>query len=95
MSFLSEIANAKPLEATRHMSMESLYEYGSRAGVWRLLKAFRDREIPLTIFAVAMAAKKNPMVIQEMLGDGHEIACHGWRWIDYQFVDEDTEREHI
>ncbi len=94
-SFLSEIANAKPFEATRHMSMESLYEYGSRAGVWRLLKAFRDRDMPLTVFAVAMAAQKNPVVIQKMLDDGHEIASHGWRWIDYQFVDEDTEREHI
>ena len=94
-SFLSEIANAEPLEATRHMSMESIYEYGSRAGVWRLLKAFRDHDMPLTVFAVAMAAQKNPLVISEMLDDGHEIASHGWRWIDYQFVDEDTEREHI
>lgn len=94
-SFLSDIVNARPYESTRHMSMESLYEYGSRTGVWRILKEFRDRRMPLTVFAVAMAMQKNPDVARAILDDGHEIASHGWRWIDYQFVDEDTERDHI
>jgi len=77
------------------MSMESLYEYGSRVGVWRILELFRRYEMPLTIFAVAMAAERNPAVIRAMVDAGHEISSHGFRWIDYQQVDEETEREHI
>ncbi len=94
-TFLSEIVGAQAYEATRHMSMESLYEYGSRVGVWRLLKIFAEREIPVTVFAVAMALQRNPEAARAMLDAGHEIASHGLRWIDYQFVDEDTERAHI
>ena len=77
------------------MSMESLYEYGSRAGVWRLLKLFKRRNVPLTVFAVAMAAQRNPEVIRAMVADGHEICSHGYRWIDYQYMDEAQEREHM
>ena len=93
-TFLSEIVAAQPFRA-RHLSMESLYEYGSRAGVWRLLRMFRERAIPLTIFGVAMALLRNPRVVEAFLRDGHEIASHGWRWISYQSVEEAIEREHI
>lgn len=92
--FLSEIVGAQPF-AARHMSMESLYEYGSRAGVWRLLRMFRERRIPLTVFAVAMALERNPTVVDAVLADGHEIASHGYRWISYQSVDEAVERDHL
>lgn len=94
-AFLSEMVAAQPLRSVRHMSMESLYEYGSRVGVWRLLKLFKRKGVPLTIFAVAMAAERHPDVIRAMVDAGHEIACHGWRWINYQDVDEATEREHM
>ena len=93
-TFLSEIADAQPF-AMRHMSMESLYEYGSRPGLWRLLRFFRERRLPVTIFGVAMALERHPAAVEAMLRDGHELACHGWRWISYQQVDEATEREHI
>ncbi|MBN1007018.1 allantoinase PuuE [Amphritea pacifica] len=94
-AFLSEMIGAQPLAGVRHMSMESIYEYGSRAGVWRLLKLFKKHDIPLTIFAVAMAAERHPEVIRAMVKDGHEICSHGYRWIDYQYMDEEEEREHI
>ena len=93
-TFLSDIAGAQAF-ATRHMSMESLYEYGSRAGLWRLLRLFRERRLPVTVFGVAMALERNPAAVEAMLRDGHEIASHGWRWISYQQVDEATEREHV
>ncbi len=92
---LSEIVGAQPLTGVRHMNMESIYEYGARVGVWRLLRLFERKEIPLTVFAVAMAAERNPEVITAMVSAGHEIASHGYRWVDYQYVDEDTERAHI
>lgn len=94
-TFLSEIVGAKACEGTRHLSMESIYEYGSRAGFWRLMRIFREREIKVTVFGVAMALQRNPQAVEAMLEAGHEIASHGWRWIDYQYVDEDTERQHI
>ena len=94
-AFLSEIVGAVPLSGVRHMNMESIYEYGSRVGVWRLLDTFRSYDMPLTVFAVAMALERNPKIVSAMLKDGHEIASHGLRWIDYQYVDEETEREHI
>ena len=94
-TFLSEIIGAEAYAGVRHKSMESLYEYGSRAGLWRLLRIFRERDIKVTVFGVAMALQRNPEAVRAMLDDGHEIASHGWRWIDYQFVDEETERSHI
>lgn len=94
-TFLSEIIGAESFTGVRHNSMESLYEYGSRAGLWRLLRIFRERDIKVTIFGVAMALQRHPEAVQSMLEDGHEIASHGWRWVNYQFVDEDTERGHI
>ena len=94
-AFLSEIVSAQPLLGVRHISMEQLYEYGSRVGVWRILKLFEEKQIPLTIYAVAMAAERHPQAIKAMIDAGHEIASHGYRWINYQYVHEDTEREHI
>jgi putative urate catabolism protein len=94
-TFLSEIINAPAIPDARHMSMESLYEYGSRAGVWRLLHLFDQHEIPLTVFAVADALNRSPHMVDEFLGRGHEIASHGLKWIDYQNVDKETERQHI
>jgi allantoinase len=93
-TFLSEIVGAQPFP-TRHMSMESLYEYGSRAGLWRLLRLFRERHIVVTVFGVAMALERNPAAVEAVLEDGHEIASHGWRWINYQQIDEKIEREHV
>ena len=92
--FLSEIIGAQSYPA-RHMSMESIYEYGSRAGVWRLLREFDARGLPLTVFAVAMALERNPELASELVGLGHEIASHGLRWIHYQDIDEAVEREHM
>jgi putative urate catabolism protein len=92
--FLSEIVGAEAY-AARHLSMESIYEYGSRAGVWRILREFETRRLPITIFGVSMALERNPDVTNAFVELGHEIACHGWRWIHYQNVDESTEREHM
>src|SRR3546814_20554783 len=75
--------------------MESIYEYGSRAGVWRLLREFENRRLPLTVFAVGMALERNPEAARAFVELGHEIACHGYRWIHYQSVPEDIEREHL
>ena len=93
--FLSEIIGAQPFEGRRHLSMESIYEYGSRAGVWRILELFRSRQVPLTIFAVAMAMDRHPDVIEACLKAGHEIASHGYRWINYDGFSESLEREHM
>jgi allantoinase len=92
--FLSEIIGAAAFEA-RHLSMESIYEYGSRAGVWRILKEFEKRKLPLTVFGISMALERHPELTQAFVELGHEIACHGWRWIHYQNMDEATEREHM
>ncbi len=92
--FLSEIVGAEAYP-DRHMSMESIYEYGSRAGVWRILKEFERRGLPLTVFGVAMALQRNPEVAQAFRELGHEVACHGWRWLHYQNIPEEVEREHM
>jgi allantoinase len=92
--FLSEMFNP-PAFPARHLSMEGVYEYGSRVGVWRLLREFERRGLPLTVFGVAMALERCPEVTQAFVELGHEIACHGWRWIHYQNVDEVTERDHL
>lgn len=91
--FLSEIIGAQAYP-DRHLSMESIYEYGSRAGVWRILREFARRQLPLTVFAVGMALERNPDVGRAFVEAGHEIACHGYRWIHYQSVPESLEREH-
>ena len=93
-SFLSEIL-APPFADARHMTTESVYEYGARAGVWRILSLFRARRVPLTIFAVAMAMQRNSAPVEQAMADGHEICSHGFRWMDYRAVPENTEREHM
>jgi allantoinase len=93
-TFLSEIIGAAAFPM-RHMSMESLYEYGSRAGLWRLLRMFEDRKLPLTIFGVATAMQRHPDAVKAFIALSHEIACHGLKWISYQNVDEATERAHM
>ncbi|WP_410870995.1 allantoinase PuuE [Nocardia sp. A7] len=90
-TFLSEMTPAEAFP-NRHMSMESLYEYGSRAGLWRVLRAFERRGLPLTIFAVARAMQRNPEAVAAFSELGYEIASHGLQWKSYQLVDEDTER---
>jgi putative urate catabolism protein len=92
--FLSEMSNPPSFPA-RHLSMESIYEYGSRAGVWRILREFERRGLLLTVFGVGMALQRTPDIARACVELGHEIACHGWRWIHYQNVDEATEREHM
>jgi allantoinase len=92
--FLSELFNP-PAYPSRHLSMESIYEYGSRVGVWRLLREFERRSLPLTVFGVGMALERHAEATQAFVELGHEIASHGWRWINYQQVDEATEREHM
>ncbi len=93
-TFLSEMTPAEPF-ADRHMSIESLYEYGSRAGLWRLLSIFERRDVPLTVFAVARAMQRNPEAVAAFKELGHEIACHGLRWKSYQLTDRDTEQAHM
>jgi putative urate catabolism protein len=92
--FLSEIVGAQSYPM-RHMSMESLYEYGARAGLWRVLRAFERHRLPLTVFAVAAAIRRHPDAAAAFQELGHEIACHGLRWISYQQIDPDTERAHM
>jgi putative urate catabolism protein len=92
--FLSEMFNP-PAYADRHLSMEGIYEYGSRVGVWRLLREFERRGLPLTVFGVSMALQRHPELTAAFVELGHEIACHGWRWIHYQHLDEAVEREHL
>ena len=92
--FLSEIIGA-PAYPARHMSMESIYEFGSRVGAWRILREFERRGLPLTVFGVAMAMLRNRELTAACLESGHEIASHGWRWIHYQDMDIDTERQHL
>ncbi len=92
--FLSEMFNPASYPA-RHLSMEGIYEYGSRVGVWRLLREFEQRGLPLTVFGVATALERCPEVTAAFVELGHEIACHGWKWIHYQQMPESEEREHL
>ncbi len=93
--FLSEMVGAQPIAGMRHMSMESLYEYGSRAGFWRIRRLFDEFALPLTVYGVAQALERNPQAVEAMQASGWEIASHGYRWIDYQHFPENLEREHI
>ena len=92
--FLSEMFNPAAYP-DRHLSMEGIYEYGSRVGVWRLLREFEKRQLPLTVFGVSMALQRHPELTAAFQELGHEIACHGWRWIHYQGLPEEVEREHM
>ncbi len=93
-SFLSEIIGAKPIKG-RHINMESIYEYGSRRGFWRLHKLFKEKKIPITIFGVAMALERNPEICKAIKNGNYEVASHGWRWIDYQNIKKSTEKKHM
>jgi len=92
--FLSEIIGAQPVR-DRHINMESLYEYGSRRGFWRLHKLFQEKKIPVTIFGVGMALEKNPEICKAIKDAGYEVASHGWRWIDYQNIKKSEEKKHM
>lgn len=94
-AFLSEIVGAAAWPDQRHMNMESIYEYGSRSGFWRLHRMFTGRDIPVTVFGVAMALERNPDAVAAMNDAGWEIASHGYKWIDYKDVPIDVERKHI
>ncbi len=94
-AFLSEIVGAQALPGVRHMNMESIYEYGSRVGFWRLHRLFAERKLPVTVFGVALALERNPDAVAAMQTADWEIASHGYRWIDYQYMDESLERMHM
>ena len=94
-TFLSEIIGAPAYENARHMSMESIYEYGSRAGVWRILDLFRINNIPITVFGVAKALEQNPLFCEQIQKDNHEVCCHGLKWINYHGIPKDIERTHM
>ena len=93
-TFLSEIIGAKAIKG-RHISMESIYEYGSRSGFWRLDKLFKEKKIPVTIFGVGLALKQNSEVCNAIKNGDYEIAAHGYRWIDYQDVKKSVEKKHM
>lgn len=92
---LSDLSGLEPLHGTRHLNIESVYEYGSRVGVWRIFDAFAERGVPLTVYTVGAALQMNPVVAEVIRANDYDVVGHAWRWIDYQLVDEDTEREHI
>ena len=93
-TFLSEITNAQPVRG-RNISMESLYEYGSRSGFWRIHELFQEKKIPITIFGVGMALERNPDVCKAIIDADYEVASHGWRWIDYQNIKKSEEKKHM
>ena len=94
-AFLGEIAGAEPWPSRRHPNMESIYEYGSRAGFWRLWRLFTARGLPVTVYGVASALARNSDAVAAMREAGWEVACHGLKWIDYRDVPEDEERRHM
>jgi putative urate catabolism protein len=94
-TYLHEVPGTAPLAGVRNLQIESTYEYGTRAGLWRLLRLFRERSIAISVFAVGMAVDRHPQAAKAIVQAGHEVVSHGWRWIDYQFVSEEVEREHV
>ena len=92
--FLSEIIGAQPIKG-RHINMESLYEYGSRIGFWRIHELFQEKKIPITIFGVGMALERNPEICKAIIDADYEVASHGWRWIDYQNIKKSDEKKHM
>ncbi len=94
-AFLQEVVGMQPLKGVRNMQVESMYEYGTRVGFWRLMRLFAERDVKISVFAVGMALERHPQAAAALVEAGHEVVSHGWRWIDYQFVGEDEEREHI
>jgi len=94
-AFLQEVVGMAPLAGVRNLQVESVYEYGSRVGFWRLMRLFAERDIRISVFAVGMALERHPAAARAIVEGGHEVVSHGYRWIDYQFVDEAIEREHM
>lgn len=94
-AFLHEVIGAPPTVGRRNLNTESMFEYGSRAGFWRVHRSVTARQLPLTVFAVGQALERNPAAARAMAESGWEVASHGWRWIDYADVPEDVEREHL
>ena len=94
-TYLHEVPGTAPVAGARNLQIESTYEYGTRAGLWRLLGLFRERAVPISVFAVGMAVERYPAAARTIVEAGHEVVSHGWRWIDYQFISEEVEREHI
>jgi chitin deacetylase len=94
-AFLSEVVGAAPWPGQRHMNMESMYEYGARAGFWRLWRAFTARQMPVTVFGVAHAMMRGPEQVAAMREAQWEIASHGLKWIEYKDFSEADERAHI
>jgi allantoinase len=94
-AFLHEVVGAPPTVGRRNLNAESMFEYGSRAGFWRLHRLFTGHGLPLTVYAVGQALERNPGAARAMIGAGWEVASHGWRWIDYLELPADEEREHI
>ncbi len=92
---IQDVIGAEPWPGARHISVESMFDYGSRAGVWRLLRLFEGAGIPLTVFAVGMAVERSPHIVRRMADAGHEICSHGYRWLDYRDIPEDVERDHV
>lgn len=94
-SYLTDIPGLIPLKNQRHLSSESIFEYGSREGIWRLLNLFDRFNLPMTIFTTGLALERNPVFAEKLKNSDYEVAGHGYRWIDYKQVDEKTEKEHI
>ncbi len=92
---LTDLGAVEALPGARNLNVESLFEYGSRVGFWEIMRLLRERHVDATIYAVGMALERNPEAAAEIQQSGFEVACHGQRWIDYQFVPEDIEREHM
>ena len=93
--YLREVPGSSMAKGMRDLQVESVYEYGSRAGFWRLMRLFKAKNIPLTIFGAALALERNPAAVEAIVDAGYDICCHGWRWIGYHLLDEAEEREHI
>ena len=93
--YLREVPGSSMGKGMRDLQVESVYEYGSRAGFWRLMRLFKDKDIPVTIFGAALALERNPEAVKAIVDAGYDICCHGWRWIGYHLLDEAEEREHI
>ncbi len=92
---LTEVAQARVPEGKRDLAAESMFEYGARVGFWRIFELFRDRGLPLSVFASALALERNPMVSKAIAATDWDVVCHGWRWIEHYLLDEATEREQI
>ncbi len=93
--YLREVPGSSMGHRMRDLQVESVYEYGSRAGFWRLMRLFKAKDIPITIFGAALALERNPAAVEAIVDAGYDICCHGWRWIGYHLLDEAEEREHI